>query len=267
MKKINLPIFQVDAFATEVFKGNPAAVVLLPNALPEETMQQIAAENNLSETAFVRLDMIPFEIRWFTPTTEVDLCGHATLAAAFVLFAEDIFQEEVLKFQSKVNGILEVKWENNEALTLDFPVDQLRPSQVKLPFAETLGGHPEEIWEGATDLILVYPHSSLIRSMNPDFAVIKEWPYRGVIATAKSDDPNIDFFSRFFGPAVGVDEDPVTGSAHTSLTPLWSSKLQKDKLIGKQLSKRGGTVICHLQGDRVHLSGHCQFYMKGALSI
>jgi len=264
---MELPIFQVDAFATEVFKGNPAAVVLLPNEIPESIMQEIASENNLSETAFVRLDLIPFEIRWFTPTTEVDLCGHATLASAFVLFTEEIFQEEVLNFQSKTSGILKVKPGDNGSLTLDFPVDNLQPSSVKLPFLESLGGTPEEVWEGSTDLILRYSHESLIKNMKPDFAIIREWPYRGVIVTAQADDSNIDFVSRFFGPAVGVDEDPVTGSAHTSLTPFWADKLGKDRLIGKQISQRGGTVFCKQKGNRVQLSGFCQCYMRGSISI
>lgn len=261
------PIYQVDAFSAELFGGNPAAVCPLNAPLSESTMQAIAAENNLAETAFVRLDTSPFELRWFTPTTEVDLCGHATLASAHVLFSQGYITGDRVDFQTLRSGVLSVQREKEGARYLmDFPADSLNPSAVLSSWHEAIGAPILEAAEGSSDLILRLDTPESVKAAAPDLNVIKRWPYRGVILTAKSSG-EFDFVSRFFGPAVGVDEDPVTGSAHTSLAVFWAAKLKKPRMNAFQASSRGGTLVCELKGDRVLLSGDARLYLKGEIYV
>jgi PhzF family phenazine biosynthesis protein len=261
--RISIPFYQVDAFTSKVFSGNPAGVCLLEGPLEDEVMQQIAAENNLAETAFIRTDLSPYQIRWFTPTVEVDLCGHATLAAAYVLFNEKN-SEDVVRFQSLRSGELVVS-KKTELLTLDFPVDQIIPIGIKNEWVEAIGSPILEAYNGRTDLILRVDNEDIVKEIQPDFESIKRWPYVGVIVTAKGSD--VDFVSRFFGPAVGINEDPVTGSAHTSLVVYWSKKLKKTKLSARQESKRQGNLLCEINGDRALITGNAQLYLKGEIYV
>ena len=261
--RISLPFYQVDAFTNEVFSGNPAGVCLTEAPLEDQVMQQIAAENNLAETAFIRTDLSPYQIRWFTPTVEVDLCGHATLASAYILFNEKNFKE-VIRFQSLRSGELMVT-NNEDLLTLDFPVDKIIPISIKNEWIEAIGSPILEAYTGRTDLILQVENETIVKEIQPDFASIKRWPYVGVIVTAKGTD--VDFVSRFFGPAVGVDEDPVTGSAHTSLVVYWSKKLKKTKLRARQESKRQGNLLCEINGERALITGKAQLYLKGEIYV
>jgi PhzF family phenazine biosynthesis protein len=260
MKKI--PIYQVDAFASELFKGNPAAVVITQDWLSDQQMQNIAMENNLSETAFVVPDVNGYGLRWFTPGVEVDLCGHATLAAAYVLFRFFEQDKMELKFQSKNSGILGVK-RSGKMLTLDFPVDSIK--QIELPelLAESVNITPLECWQGKTDYMLVYSSQDDVLQIDPDLVQMMLVPARGIIVTAPGKD--VDFVSRFFAPQAGVAEDPVTGSAHTTLTPYWAKKLGKDVLTARQLSLRVGNLQCKLNGDRVEISGEAQLYLTGEI--
>ena len=260
-------MFQVDAFSAELFGGNPAAVCPLNAPLSAEIMQAIAAENNLAETAFVRLDTHPFELRWFTPTTEVDLCGHATLATAHVLFNQGYIEGDSVHFQTLCSGMLSVQREKQSAgYVMDFPADTLNPSSVLSSWHEAIGAPILEAAEGSSDLILRLDTPESVREAAPDLSVLKRWPYRGVILTAKSSG-KFDFVSRFFGPAVGVDEDPVTGSAHTSLAVFWTGKLKKSRMNAYQASSRGGSLVCELKGDRVLLSGEARLYLKGEIYV
>lgn len=262
-----LSIYQVDAFSAELFGGNPAAVCPLKAPLSAEIMQAIAAENNLAETAFVRLDTHPFELRWFTPTTEVDLCGHATLAAAHVLFSQGYITANSVDFQTLRSGVLTVQREKQSAgYVMDFPADTLNPTNVLSSWHEAIGAPILEAAKGRSDLILRLDTPESVKAVAPDLSVLKRWPYRGVILTAKSSG-EFDFVSRFFGPAVGVDEDPVTGSAHTTLAVFWAPKLKKSRMSAFQASSRGGTLICELKGDRVLLSGDARLYLKGEIYV
>ncbi len=261
-----LPLYQVDAFSENVFEGNPAAVCILNEALDVASMQSIAAENNLAETAFVRLDTQPYGLRWFTPTTEVALCGHATLASAHVLFSEGLVTADRIDFQSLQSGVLSVKREAEGRYTLDFPADRLEPYALSNVLMEAIGAPVIDAAKGQTDLILRLDSPKSVALASPDFVAIKSWPFRGVIVTAKGEG-EIDFVSRFFGPAVGVDEDPVTGSAHTSLSVYWAEHLKKTNLSAYQASKRGGSLICELDGARVKLSGNARLYLKGEIYV
>lgn len=261
-----VPLYQVDAFSKNVFEGNPAAVCVLKEALDVTTMQSIAAENNLAETAFVRLDTKPYELRWFTPTTEVALCGHATLASAHVLFSEGYVSADRIDFQSLQSGVLSVKREAENSYTLDFPADRLESYALSNALMEAIGTPIIDAAKGQTDLILRVDSPKSVALASPDLVAIKSWPFRGVIVTAKGEG-EVDFVSRFFGPAVGVDEDPVTGSAHTSLTVYWAERLKKSKLSAYQASKRGGSLICELDGDRVKLTGNARLYLKGEIYV
>ena len=261
--RTRIPFYQVDAFTSKVFSGNPAGVCVLEKPLGDGVMQQIAAENNLAETAFIRTDLNPFQIRWFTPTVEVDLCGHATLAAAYVLFKEKNIKD-IIRFQSLHSGELMVT-ANEDLLTLDFPIDQIIPVGIKNEWIEAIGSPILEAYTGRTDLILRVENEAVVKAIQPDFENIKRWPYVGVIITAKGAD--VDFVSRFFGPAVGVDEDPVTGSAHTSLVVYWSKKLKKTKLRARQESKRKGDLLCEINGERALITGNAQLYLKGEIYV
>ena len=262
MKEIQ--VFQVDAFTDTLFSGNPAAVCLLDEALPAETMQSIAAENNLSETAFVNLGSIPFAIRWFTPLSEVELCGHATLAAAFILFEEEYqTTSEAIEFTS-ASGLLRASMDAN-IIYLDFPLDPPRQLQNANLVANCLGAEPSLMFKGKFDLVAVFEDKQTLLNLEPDFTAIAELKARGLIVTAPGGD--IDFVSRFFAPGIGIDEDPVTGSAHTLLTPYWSERLGKSEMVAEQLSPRGGILYCKLSSNRVLIGGQARAYLKGRISI
>jgi len=260
---MKLKLYQVDAFAEKLFTGNPAAVCPLEDWLPDETMQLIAAENNLAETAFCVRSGDNFHIRWFTPALEVDLCGHATLAAAHVLFAHEKQQGDTVRFSSR-SGLLSVT-KTAAGLQLDFPVDEMEQLPSHEALASALGAPPLEVWKGKTDYMLVYEAQEQIENLQPDFRALARTPARGAIATAPGRE--VDFVSRFFAPQAGIDEDPVTGSAHTSLTPYWAKKLGRNNLSAMQLSKRGGRLQCTLQNGRVLIEGKAITYLQGTIDI
>lgn len=256
-------IFQVDAFTDIVFEGNPAAVVPLDEWLPDEMMQKIALENNLSETAFFVPSGSGYHIRWFTPATEVNLCGHATLASAYVLFNILDFNEQEIRFESKT-GELKVKKED-DLIVLDFPTSSLKeidfPTKAELAF----GKMPIKCFKGREDMLFVFSKEEDIRNLEPDFQYMKTLDTRGIIATASS--TKYDFVSRFFAPVEGIDEDPVTGSAHTMLIPYWAVELDKKEMIARQISARGGTLHCKHLGERVEIAGKAVTYLTGNIII
>ncbi|HKI88610.1 MAG TPA: PhzF family phenazine biosynthesis protein [Draconibacterium sp.] len=260
---MDLTIYQVDAFAENVFRGNPAAVVPLKSWLPDETLQNIAQENNLSETAFFIYAENGFYIRWFTPVVEVNLCGHATLATAHVLFNHLNYSEKEIKFESR-SGILRVKKEG-EWLVLNFPASFVKEIEMPKKVKEAFSNTPQKCFRGRDDLMLIYRNEEDILNLNPNFQKIDEIDVRGIIVTAKSE--KFDFVSRFFAPAVGVNEDPVTGSAHTMLIPYWSKKLNKTELTAKQVSARGGILKCNYLNDRVEIGGKAVTYLTGTIVI
>lgn len=246
----------VDAFTDELFSGNPAAVCVLDKWLPDEIMQQIAAENNLAETAFLTPVTDGFHIRWFTPAVEVDLCGHATLASAHVLFNHESYSSSEIVFDSRSGKLVVSK---NTSLTLDFPVDKFeRVHNVPNDLTEALSLADSEVYKGKTDYMAVLSSQNEIEQLQPDLRSLAKLNARGVIVTAPGD--TVDFVSRFFAPQSGIDEDPVTGSAHTTLTPYWANKLGKKKMSCLQLSARGGKLFCELAGDRVKISGNAVTY-------
>jgi predicted PhzF superfamily epimerase YddE/YHI9 len=257
---MKIPYFHVDAFASAVFRGNPAGVCPLERWLPDSTLQSIAAENNLAETAFVVPRGDDFDLRWFTPTIEMDLCGHATLAAAYVLFTHRDYRGDEIRFHSR-SGVLRVS-RTGEILTLDFPS---RPAAV-CPAPESLlkglGGTPTEVLK-ARDILTVFSTEAEVRALKPDSAVLRTVDCLGVIATAPGTD--CDFVSRFFAPNAGVDEDPATGSSHCTLIPYWAQRLGKHKLFARQVSQRGGEMHCELAGDRVHIGGRVAMYLSGEI--
>ncbi|MEP2773969.1 MAG: PhzF family phenazine biosynthesis protein [Fulvivirga sp.] len=258
-----LPIYQVDAFASKLFTGNPAAVCPLEEWLPDETLQAIAEENNLSETAYFVKNSDHFHIRWFTPNSEVDLCGHATLAAAHVIFNHLGYTEELINFQCR-SGKLMVK-KSGESLKMNFPADEIKPLKSFEELSQALGIEVKEAYQGVSDIMVVIESEDMLVKLKPDFRALKQASKRGVIVTAKGD--NVDFVSRCFYPAVGIDEDPVTGSAHTTMTPYWAKRLEKNDLVAIQLSSRSGKVHCTLLNDRVELSGQAITYLEGTISI
>jgi len=259
---MKLPLYQVDAFSSEVFRGNPAAVVPLDRWLDERTMQSIANENNLAETAFFVHEPEGFRIRWFTPEVEINLCGHATLASAHVLFEKVEPGRDAVEFASK-SGPLHVTREG-ERLVLDFPVWRPVPCPPPEGLAEALRVTPRET-HLATDLLVVFDTEAQVRALSPDFSAMKNVQSRGIIVTAPGTD--VDFVSRFFAPGVGVNEDPVTGSAHCALTPYWAKRLGKNSLRARQISKRGGELWCELAGDRVKIAGQASLYLEGSITI
>ncbi|MDR6562684.1 MULTISPECIES: PhzF family phenazine biosynthesis protein [unclassified Arcicella] len=260
---MNLTIYQLDAFTNEVFAGNPAAVVPLTEWITDELMQKIAAENNLAETAFYVAEGEQFHIRWFTPTVEVNLCGHATLATAYTIFEYAKYLKTTIEFKSK-SGVLKVA-KKDDLLELDFPVDIPVVAETPEELIEGLGIKPQETLKGITDYFLVFENESQVKALKPDFKTIAKVKCRGIIVTAKGD--KVDFVSRFFGPQSGIDEDPVTGSAHTTLTPYWAEKLGKNILTAKQISARGGELLCTLVGDRVKMAGKVAPYLIGEIIV
>jgi PhzF family phenazine biosynthesis protein len=260
---MKLRMYQIDAFADRLFRGNPAAVCPMRQWLPSELMQQIAAENNLSETAFVVRGKDRHEIRWFTPTVEVDLCGHATLASGYALFNLEGANGASVEFGSR-SGTLAVR-RSGDLLTLDFPADGAAPVSTPEPLAHALGAWPLSAYRGRDDYLLVFPAQRDVEQIKPDFGLLSGIDARGIIITAKGDET--DFVSRFFAPRVGVNEDPVTGSSHTLLTPYWAARLGKTELTAAQLSKRGGWLRCRLAGKRVHISGKARLYLEGWIDV
>nr|WP_294936664.1 PhzF family phenazine biosynthesis protein [uncultured Flavobacterium sp.] len=260
---MKIKLFQVDAFAGELFSGNPAAVCPLENWLPETLMQNIAAENNLSETAFFIKEKEGFHIRWFTPTAEVDLCGHATLATAHVLFNHLNYPEDSVTFQSR-SGFLSVRKEK-EYLTLDFPTDTYKQIAIPSFLNEAFNIKPIEAYKGVLDYMLVFKNQQEIEAIIPDLNLIAQAESRGAIITAPG--YNSDFVSRYFAPQFGIPEDPVTGSAHTILTPYWSKKLGKKELSAIQLSKRKGHLTCTYLNERVDITGQAKTYLIGEIEV
>ncbi|MDA8808868.1 PhzF family phenazine biosynthesis protein [Gammaproteobacteria bacterium] len=260
---MKLSIYYIDAFTKSLFSGNPAAVIF-SNLDNSKVMQNIAAENNLSETAFISYRDNKYFIRWFAPECEIDLCGHATLASAHVFFNYINNDTDIFEVHSKRNGVLKV-FKNEDALYLDFPRDQLFPSTQHNEVFNSVGISPIDLYEGRDDLLAIFENKSDIENLNLNVEAIKNIDKRGLIVTAPGDD--CDFVSRCFFPSTGVIEDPVTGSAHTSLIPYWSKKLKKHKLIAKQLSQRGGVLFCEHKNDRVHIGGNSVLYLKGEIFI
>ena len=259
---MTIPYYQVDAFTDHVFGGNPAGVCLLPAWLPDALLQKIALENNLSETAFVVRKGDEFELRWMTPSVEVDLCGHATLASAFVIFSELPHAAAEIVFHTK-SGVLGAR-RDAERITLDFPAMQAVRSDVPAALAGGLGWIPRECWK-TRDYLAVFEKADEVLSLTPDFAQLATLDCLGIIVTAPGDD--CDFVSRFFAPGAGIPEDPVTGSAHSTLTPYWSARLGKKQMHARQLSARGGELWCEDRGARVGIGGQCVLYSRSRIEV
>ena len=256
-----IPIQQVAAFAEAPFQGNPAAVCSLDAWLPDSLLQSIAAENNLSETAFVVGADGCYSLRWFTPSCEVDLCGHATLAAAHVVFQQDDAHEQIT-FESRSGDLLVRR--KGERLTLDFPVQKARPCDAPEALNKALNLNPVACLQGV-DLIAVVADEATVQSLTPDLTRVASLPGRGLIVTASGSD--VDFVSRFFAPGLGIDEDPVTGSAHCSLAPYWAERLGRNSLQALQLSERSGSLHCQLQGERVLITGRVMPFLSGVIHL
>jgi PhzF family phenazine biosynthesis protein len=266
-RKPELALHQVDAFTDAIFAGNPAAVCVLEEPLPDATMQAIATENNLSETAFIRRVGDTYAIRWFTPTVEIELCGHATLASAHVVLELLEPQRELVVFESQKHGALAVRRLGDGRLAMDFPADPPRRLERFDPdIARALGAGPVELWLAGYWMV-VFECEAQIRTLRPDLLALARMRPGEVIVTAPADDPDVDFVSRFFGPGVGIDEDPVTGSAHCVLAPYWAKRLGKSRLRARQVSARGGELECVVEGDRVELIGRCARYSSGRLLL
>ena len=259
---MKLSLYQVDAFTSRVFGGNPAAVVPLSSWLDDATLQAIAAENNLSETAFFVGGSGRYAIRWLTPQTEVDLCGHATLASAFVIFTRLEPGTDAVEFSSK-GGTLRVT-RAGDLLALDFPSRPARPVDLAGALQAALGARPKEVW-AARDLMAVYETEDEVRELKPDLPLLSAFDSFAVLVTAPGREA--DFVSRFFAPRQGVPEDPVTGSAHCTLVPYWAKRLGKSTLYARQVSARGGELFCEDKGDRVSIAGRAVMYLEGTVEI
>jgi len=261
---MKLKLYQVDAFTDKVFSGNPAAVCPLDSWLGDDLLQNIAMENNLAETAFYVNNGDEYEIRWFTPTIEVDLCGHATLASAYVLFNYQGYTGKTVKFRSRKRGVLSVE-RDADLLKLNFPSDTLRRIDISSELKACVDKTPVEAYKGKTDFMLVFERERDIRELTPLFDQISILPGRGLIVTAPGDE--VDFVSRFFAPQSGINEDPVTGSAHTTLIPYWSKRLDKIDLTAMQLSRRVGHLKCKFLNERVEMSGKGKEYLVGEIFV
>ena len=259
---MKIPLFQIDAFTNRLFGGNPAAVVLLENWLPDKVLAAIAAENNLAETAFVLLksDIIP--LRWFTPTVEIDLCGHATLAAAHVLFRHFLPSADQLTFSTRSGNLIVTR--DAERLTMDFPARPGTPIEVTGQLAAALASRPKEAFL-ARDLLAIFDCESEVQNLQPDFLQVAALEAFGVIVSAPGE--TVDFVSRFFAPRAGIPEDPVTGSSHCTLVPYWAARLGKSELTARQLSPRRGELHCRLAGDRVFIAGETVEYLRGEIDV
>lgn len=260
---MNIDLYQVDAFASKPFEGNPAAVCPLEAWLDDALLQAIATENNLSETAFFVPTESGYHLRWFTPSVEVDLCGHATLAAAWVIFNALGDNADTLHFETR-SGQLLVSRQGDE-LAMDFPAKTLEPLAMHAELAAAFGGIDIEELLISDDIVVVVNDARLIESLAPDMQQLKQLPGRGVAVTAKGDE--VDFVSRWFGPKVGVEEDPVTGSAHTSLAPYWAKRLGKQTLTARQGGARKGALSCVVEGERVIIKGRVAPYLKGVITL
>lgn len=256
-------IYQVDAFASDVFCGNPAAVIPLESWIPDDVLQNIAIENNLSETAFFVPDGAKFHLRWFTPGGEVDLCGHATLGTAHVLLDVMNHDQNMVHFTSRSGDLYVHK--KPIGLMMDFPIWPREKATADETLIDALGKEPAEFYKGH-DHMAVFENPSDIRLLKPDFRLLKERGGRGLIVTAPGDDDN-DFISRAFFPNLNIDEDPVTGSAHCMLAPYWSERLGQKSLKAHQASARGGDLLCEINDDRVEITGQAALYMKGEIYV
>lgn len=262
---MELSIFQVDAFTDKPFGGNPAAVVPLDAWLSDDVMMKIAAENNLSETAFSVKEGDRYHIRWFTPTVEVNLCGHATLATAHVIFNELKLEDSFVGLYSDRSGELAVD-KQGDKLVLDFPAYPLTEIEQSDAVAQAVGKIPSKVWESQSNMIFLRLESEEdVRNLDPDFHAIGQLDYDEVIVTAPGDD--CDFASRMFAPKIGIPEDPVTGAIHCTLIPYWAEQLGKDKLFARQVSKRGGELFCELAGNRVRIGGNAVTYLRGEIHV
>jgi len=259
---MKLNLYQIDAFASKVFQGNPAAVIPLKNWLADETLQLIAQENNLSETAFFCFSDDYYEIRWFTPNSEVELCGHATLAAAYVIFNILNIKSNQIIFKS-LSGLLIVK-KIDDLFRLDFPSQKVKKCDMPKLLSEALGDLVVDCYQNE-DYLVIFDNENVLAKIKPDFNKLSMLDLRGVIITAPGD--HYDFVSRAFFPKYGIMEDPVTGSAHTKLIPYWAEKTGKSIFKAKQISKRGGELFCEYNGNRVYISGYAQIYMRGEIEI
>lgn len=259
---MKIKLYQVDAFASRVFEGNPAAVCPLESWLDDSLLQAIAGENNLSETAFFVPSAKGFKLRWFTPVKEVDLCGHATLATAHVIFEILGYSKQAVTFETR-SGDLVVRRKRN-LLEMDFPSLSPRPCAMPEALIEGLGQRPTEVLS-ADDYLAVFDSEATVRAIAPNHTLLSQLDLRGVIVTAPGMD--VDFVSRFFAPKYGVPEDPVTGSAHCELAPYWANKLGKNTLSAKQVSRRGGNITCGVNADRVLLSGYAVTFMEAEITL
>jgi PhzF family phenazine biosynthesis protein len=259
---IQIPFYQVDAFTDQLFGGNPAGVCPLKEWIPDLKMQKIATENNLSETAFFVPENDGYRIRWFTPKVEVDLCGHATLASGHVLFNHLDYPEDLIRLESK-SGLLVVK-RVRDNLILDFPAASFEKIDPPEKLVSALGKEPLEVYR-STDYMVLFSSEKEITNLQPDFQLLSRLNIRGIIVTAPGNE--VDFVSRFFAPAVGIDEDPVTGSAHTILAPFWAKKLLKNELTALQLSERKGKLSCKYLHNRVEITGKAITYMSGNIYL
>jgi PhzF family phenazine biosynthesis protein len=260
---VGAPLFVVDAFTQSPFGGNPAAVCLLEAAAEPEWMQAVAAEMNLSETAFVVPAGAEFALRWFTPEVEVDLCGHATLASAHVLWEGWVPERVPVRFQTRSGGLSCTR--HDGLIEMDLPADVPVPMDVTPALTDALGVAATEAAVSRAGKLLALTDADTVRTLAPDFGAIARLDAAGVIVTAESDVADLDFVSRYFAPGVGIDEDPVTGAAHCALAPFWAARLGRDELVGYQASKRGGTVRCRVDGHRVVLGGHAVTVTRGEL--
>lgn len=266
MNERTLKIFVVNAFTNGSFSGNPAAFIPLAEWLPDTTLQALAEQNNLSETVFTVPDKKAdkYHIRWFTPSIEVKLCGHATLACAHILFTDYGHHETEVKFNSKSGPISVSK--SGSLLTLDFPTDHIDKLEIDIDFNAILGMAPVEAFRGNDDILLIYDHADDVVNLRPNYGSLAQVNSRGVIVTAPGYD-QYDFVSRGFFPAAGINEDPATGSAHTTLAPYWAKRLNKTRLTAKQCSHRGGYFSCTYLDNRTHISGICETYLTGEITI
>ena len=259
---MKLNLYQIDAFAKNIFEGNPAGVCPLNEWIEDSTMQKIANENNLSETAFFVKENDSFHIRWFTPSNEVDMCGHATLASAYVIFEILNYKENEIIFNSK-SGILKVT-KDNDKFKMNFPIQEIVKCDIPNNILKAFDRKPIECYK-SMDYILIFENEEDIINAKPNLELLKDIDVRGIIITSKS--KKYDFINRFFAPKYGVNEDPVTGSAFTQLIPYWNTVLNKDIFIAKQVSQRGGEVFCKLKNDRVEISGYVKKYLEGIIEL
>ena len=261
---MRLPLYQVDAFTDRLFGGNPAAICFLEQWLPDATMQAIAAENNLAETAFFVREGDGYALRWFTPTVEVDLCGHATLASGHVVMKFLEPERQSVGFRTMKAGMLNVA-RRADMLVMDFPARPAAAAEPPPGLLTALGGMPREVLR-ARDHLIVYDSAAEIAALKPDLVALANVDCWAAIVTAPGEN-GVDFVSRFFAPAQGVPEDPVTGSSHTTLTPYWAKRLGKTELEARQLSRRGGALHCTLNGDRVNIGGRAVLYLEGHIEM